>query len=89
MAEPLAGVIDNEPAVVEIVPASVRVMSPSRNKSCQAAEAEPKSYESSLAGIRSPVGVQVVSQTGTPPVTVRTAPVLPTASLRKTVEEEA
>ena len=75
-----ADVIVSAPADVARVPASVRVISPSRNKSCHAAEAEPKSYESSLAGIRWPVGVHVVSQAGTPPVTVRTAPVEPMPS---------
>ena len=40
------------PADAFIVPASVRVISPSKNKSCQAWVAEPKSYVSSVFGIR-------------------------------------
>ena len=41
------------PAVVATVPASEKVISPSKNKSCHACEAEPKSYVSSASGRRS------------------------------------
>ena len=77
------------PAEVAKVPASVRVMSPSRNKSCHAAAAEPKSYESSLAGIRCPVGLHVVSQTGSVPSDVRTAPAPPTPKRESCVVDDA
>ena len=84
-----ADVTVSAPADVARVPASVRVMSPSRNKSCHAAAAEPKSYESSLAGIRCPVGLHVVSQTGSVPSDVRTAPAPPTPKRESCVVDDA